>query len=154
MISRHFHSRNDKEMIVGWRLDLNRILHVFDVRSLAFTRRLLTIHFQTELSITTHVIVSDVHQGVSNTHVIVSENQQNVANIHRTIVTGQEGIDERNHSVSATRTPVITESALTFPLSPSQLPRPRWGPQPYIWVAAILENCLPRRRELATDATS
>ena len=32
-VSRAFHAKNDKETIATWRLDLNRILHVFDVRS-------------------------------------------------------------------------------------------------------------------------
>ena len=31
-LSQHFHAKNDKEMIAGWRSDLNRILHVFNVR--------------------------------------------------------------------------------------------------------------------------
>ena len=35
-ISRHFHAQNDQEMIAGWRLDLNRILQVFNVRSTSF----------------------------------------------------------------------------------------------------------------------
>ncbi|KAF9646922.1 hypothetical protein BDM02DRAFT_3262004, partial [Thelephora ganbajun] len=46
-ISRFFHA-NDKDTIAAWRMDLNRILHVFN----------------TELAIDTRVIVSDVHQGV------------------------------------------------------------------------------------------
>ena len=33
VISRHFHAKNDKEAIATWRSDLNRILHVFNVRS-------------------------------------------------------------------------------------------------------------------------
>jgi hypothetical protein len=32
-VSRFFHAKNDKEKIVGWKSDLNRILHVFNVRS-------------------------------------------------------------------------------------------------------------------------
>ena len=36
-LSRLFHARNDKETIGTWKLDLNRILHVFNVRSLGFT---------------------------------------------------------------------------------------------------------------------
>ena len=32
-ISRHFHSKDDKKAIAAWRLDLDRILHVFNVRS-------------------------------------------------------------------------------------------------------------------------
>ena len=32
-VSRLFHAKNDKEMITSWKLDLNRIIHVFNVRS-------------------------------------------------------------------------------------------------------------------------
>ena len=32
VISRHLHAKNDKEQIAAWRLDLIRILHVFNVR--------------------------------------------------------------------------------------------------------------------------
>jgi len=35
-IFRHLHAKNDKEKIAAWRLDLNRILHVFNVRSIIF----------------------------------------------------------------------------------------------------------------------
>ena len=33
VISRLFHAKNDKETITTWRLDLHRVLHVFNVRS-------------------------------------------------------------------------------------------------------------------------
>ena len=33
MISRLIHAKNNKEAVAGWRSDLNRILHVFNVRS-------------------------------------------------------------------------------------------------------------------------
>jgi len=36
VVSRHFHAKNDKETIAGWRLDLNRILHVFNVHPATF----------------------------------------------------------------------------------------------------------------------
>lgn len=32
IISRFLHTKSDREMVAGWRLDLNRILHVFNVR--------------------------------------------------------------------------------------------------------------------------
>ena len=32
-VSRMFHAKNDKETIATWRMDLNRILQVFNVRS-------------------------------------------------------------------------------------------------------------------------
>ena len=34
-ISRRYHAKDDKEAIITWRLELNKILHVFDVRSVA-----------------------------------------------------------------------------------------------------------------------
>jgi len=77
VISRHLHVKNDKEKITTWRLDLDRILQVFNVRSVVTIWRLLTLDSQTELAINTNVIVSE-------THVMVSK-------IHRTIVEGQGG---------------------------------------------------------------
>jgi divalent metal cation (Fe/Co/Zn/Cd) transporter len=65
-VSRLLHARNDKETIGGWRLELNRILHVFNVRSVVSGWSSLTVGFQTELAVTTHVTVSDMHTIVSN----------------------------------------------------------------------------------------
>jgi len=31
VVSQHLHAKNDKEKIAAWRLDLNRILQVFNV---------------------------------------------------------------------------------------------------------------------------
>ena len=42
-IARLFHAKNDKETIATWRLDLNRILHVFNVRSIASVFPRLTV---------------------------------------------------------------------------------------------------------------
>ena len=36
IVSRFLHAMNDKDMIAGWKLDFNRILVVFDVRSALF----------------------------------------------------------------------------------------------------------------------
>ena len=35
-VSRIFHAKNDKEVIAAWKVDLNRILHVFNVCSVIF----------------------------------------------------------------------------------------------------------------------
>ena len=42
-VSRFLHARNDKDTIAGWKSDLNRILVVFNVRSLSL--RLATTDF-------------------------------------------------------------------------------------------------------------
>jgi len=89
VVFQHLHVKNDKDKIAAWRLDLVRILQVFNVRSIVSVRLLLIRHPQTELAINTHVTVS-------NTHAMVS-------NIHRNMVKGQEGSDGINLSVRETR---------------------------------------------------
>ena len=84
VVSRFFHAKSDKETISGWKIELNRILRVFNVRSVAvFTWLSLTVPFQTELAMNTHTIVSD---------------------IHRNVLKIQEGADEKHQSVSGTCT--------------------------------------------------
>ena len=104
-VSRSFHARNDKEKIAAWKLELGRFLQVFNVSPTVSLWLLLTLHPQTELAITTHVIVSDtqaavsdVHHEVLNTHTIVSKvdhavtsNHTMISEIHRTVVKGQDG---------------------------------------------------------------
>ena len=72
-IPRVFHARNDKETIAAWKVDLNRILHVFNVRSTLFAWLSLTGSFQTELAMNTHVTVSDMRYDVSKIRRDVSE---------------------------------------------------------------------------------
>ena len=43
LLSRLIHAKNDEEAIATWKLALNRILHVFNVRSVDLTRLLLII---------------------------------------------------------------------------------------------------------------
>ena len=64
-VSRLLHARNDKETIADWKLELNRILHVFNVRPVFSVWSSLTVGSQTELAVTTHVTVSDMHTIVS-----------------------------------------------------------------------------------------
>ena len=44
-VSRLFHAKNDKEKVAAWKSDLNRILHVFNVRSGTSAWSLLIICF-------------------------------------------------------------------------------------------------------------
>ena len=99
LLTRFFHSNNDKEVIATWKADLDRVLHIFNVRSamsVASAWLLLTVRSQTELAINTHVavstirhevattsaIVSDVHHNVVATHTVVSSVQTDVVNTH------------------------------------------------------------------------
>ena len=88
-------------MIAAWRLDLNRTLHVFNVRSADSVWQSLTPPTQTELAINTHVVVSDTHTMVSDTHAMVSDTHAMVSDLHRNALTIQGGTDAQHRSVSA-----------------------------------------------------
>ena len=64
-VSRLLHAKNDKEMVATWRSDLNRILHVFNVRSVVIARLSLIVPSQTELAINTNVTVSSMRHDMA-----------------------------------------------------------------------------------------
>jgi len=64
LLSRLAHAKNDKETIAVWKLDLIRILQVFNVRQPGCVRRPLIASFQTELALNTHTIVSDIQENM------------------------------------------------------------------------------------------
>ena len=105
--SRVVHAKSDKDAVGAWKLDLNRILHVFNVRSITSVWSSLTDRFQTELAVNTNVVVSDVRQDVLMIHTVVSE-------IHQAVVKGQGEADDKSLLVSVTRTMFITQSTLTI----------------------------------------
>ena len=83
-VSRLLHAKYDKGMISTWKLDLTRILRVFNVRSIVSIRLLLIVHMQIELATNTHEIISDVHHDIVNTHAMGS-------GMHRNMLQIQEG---------------------------------------------------------------
>jgi len=92
LLSRLAHAKNDKETIADWKLDLIRILQVFNVRSAGPVRLSLTASFQTELALNTHNVVSD---------------------IRRDMLKGCEDADDKIRTVSGTSTFPITEWIVT-----------------------------------------
>ena len=91
--SRILNQNKDKDAIAAWRSELDRIVHVFEVRSTVQSLlTLLTVHLQTELAIQTHVAVTDIREDVANTRELVSD-------MHRTMLKDKEGADVRNQMV-------------------------------------------------------
>ena len=82
VVYRHLLAKSDKDKIVAWRADLEKIIRNFNVRSIVTIRRLLTLDSQTALAINTNVIVS---------------------NINRILVEGQGGNSSRDPMVSDAR---------------------------------------------------
>ena len=62
--SRFLYAKDDQNVIATWKEDLIRVIHVFNVRSADSGRYLLTVPFQTELAISTHIMVTDIHRNV------------------------------------------------------------------------------------------
>ena len=92
-VSRIFHAKKNKATITAWRSDLDRILHVFEVRPTIHSPVTpLIVHLQTELALHTHIAVSDVREDVANTRDLVSD-------MHRTMLKVQEGADIMNQTV-------------------------------------------------------
>ena len=87
-VSRIVHARNDKEKIAAWRSDFIRILQVFNVCSAVAGWLSLTARSKAELSINTHVAVSDTRDMVSG--------------IYRTVVKSQDGNDGKDSLVGDT----------------------------------------------------
>ena len=113
-ISRIFNAKKDKETVAAWRSELDRIVHIFEVRSaLHSLPALLIVHLQTELAIHTHLAVSDVREDVGDIRVDVGDirggvvdiredvasTRELVSDMHRTMLKGQEGVDNRNQMV-------------------------------------------------------
>jgi hypothetical protein len=121
-VSRLLHAMSDKDTIAGWNLDLNRILHVFNVRSVIVSLLLLTLCFQTELALNTHLTVSDILHGVastqntvSDTHDIVYNTHSIVSNIHRTMAKHQEGTGDTNRRLVSNRSTAFIAERSTNP---------------------------------------
>lgn len=67
-------------MIATWRLDLNKILCVFDVGSITSVWPPPTVFFQAELATTTHPVVSNIGRDAVNTQVTAPEHQRDAPN--------------------------------------------------------------------------
>jgi hypothetical protein len=101
LFSRLVHAKDDKDTIASWRLDLNRILHIFNVRPVVVVWLSPTVYFQTELAIDTNANVSDVRRDVTNTHTVVANTHTLVSDIHRNMLQSQGGDDGQRQSVRA-----------------------------------------------------
>ena len=145
--SRLFHAKNDKETIAAWKLDLNRILHVFNVRSVVFTWTLLILPLQTELAMNTHTLAADTNTLAMNTNTLVLD-------IHRNVVASLGGADSQHHPVSVMFNP---STRLCLPFT-----SPKPG-QPFqllihnicshFCTVPLVENCLPLHPGPASGVT-
>ena len=103
VLSRHLVAKGDKEKIATWRVELEKMIRDFNVRSIVTVRRLLTPDSQTALAINTNVTVTETHAIVTRLERNAGSAEVMLSEIHRTVVGGQGGNSSRNVLVSDTR---------------------------------------------------
>lgn len=69
--------KDDKEAIAAWKLELSRILHVFNVCYFAPMRPLLTFRSKTELGMSARATASDTRQDPANEPTDVPDTRRN-----------------------------------------------------------------------------
>ena len=108
VLSRQFRARDDEKAIAAWKLELDKIRQVFEVRSFTCTWRLLTSSLQTELAAVTDTTLSDIHReasatntntpdpqkGAPETRATASDIHHGVTNPHPTLPNIQKGLSE------------------------------------------------------------
>ena len=98
MFSRPFHRKDDSEAIEAWRLDLDRIRRVLEVRSLEDSRN----------AVKTDATVSGVQHGSVHHHPTFSnkpaDDQTVASDVHHRISKSQEDSSSRHRAVSISLT--------------------------------------------------
>ena len=92
LFSRAFNAQNDMDMIAAWKEDLNRMLRIFNVRSVWSGWQSLMASSQTELSVDTNVTVTDSHREVTDM-------RQEVTTMHQDVLEIKEGVFNKLRSV-------------------------------------------------------
>ena len=99
-ISRCYHAKDDEEAIATWKLDLDKILCVFNVRSVVPVRRLLISRFQTGLRMNEHATDSATHPGVGDKHTIHSSVHHDTSDAKAIIPNVRRGVLNTNSAIS------------------------------------------------------
>ena len=138
-ISRAFHAKSDSQAIASWKIDLNRILLVFNVRSVASVPlSVLTVQSQTELGLNIYGAISNVRDGATKTHTVVVDTYAMVSEIRRGM-----------------QTTSATECTLTAAQTKSRSATPATVGRNVLYLhLARLASRLPRRQGPVSDVTS
>lgn len=105
-ISRRYHAKDDKEAIATWRLEFNRILHVFHVRPITSAWRLLTFSYKAELWTSVCATDSDTHQGVVSKHTVIPDTRRGTPNADTTVPDARHDVSYVHPIVSDVRSDV------------------------------------------------
>ena len=113
-ISRRYHAKGEKEAIATWRLDLDRILHLFNVCSITCILPLLTCRFQAELVISTYPTRSDIRHDVTNAHATGSGAYHDIPNTESTVPNIRSDVSNTQPIVSYVQSDIANAHATAF----------------------------------------
>ena len=106
-LSRAFSAKKDTQAIASWRLDLNRILLIFNVRSALLVWTALTVRSQTELGLNIYVTASDVRDRVTKTHTVVADTRTAISDVQRDVAGTHTVVADTHAMVSDIRRQVL-----------------------------------------------
>ena len=89
-LTRAFYAGSDKDAIVAWKQEFSKILQIFHVCSVDSVWSLLTVSFQTELAINTHVAITSGRREVTDI----------VTNMHQDVLVIKESVSGKRRMVS------------------------------------------------------
>ena len=113
-VFRRYHAKDEKEAIATWRLDLDRILHLFNVCSVTCVLPLLTCRFQAELVISTYPTRSDIRHDVTNAHATGSCAYHDIPNTEGIVPNIRSGVLNTQPIVSNVQSDVANAHATAF----------------------------------------
>ena len=100
MFSRVLHAQSDKDTIAAWKGDLDRLLHIFNVRSVSSICYPLTTPIQTELAIDTNVRVTGNHQEATSRATDMHEEvTSKVTDMHQDVLEIKESVSNKQSLV-------------------------------------------------------
>ena len=110
-ISQRYRAKDDKEAIATWRLSLNGLRQVFNVRSVTSVWPSLTIRPQTELGVNVRTTVSSTHQASVKKRTVITDVRRDVSSAGVSVPrvrsdtsnTYRQGGGGKNQTVSPTR---------------------------------------------------
>ena len=99
VFSRIFHAQNDKDTIAAWQADLNRLLQIFNVRSVGSALPSLMAPFQTELAIDTNAAATETDRKVTETDRKVMETDRKVTDMRQDVLAIKKSVANKQFSV-------------------------------------------------------
>jgi len=106
VVFRYFLARKEKKTVAGWRLGLENILQIFDVRSVARVITVVNFPLHKAIPMNTDTAAAAVHNDVTNTKTITSGIQNDVVNTPVAVSDSHRNASKRPEDLRGQNRPV------------------------------------------------